>query len=604
MRNRRNDPDADPAKRPGEPPQFGCRRVLRERRALPAEIRARASALVVTALLLAASAGAQRVLPGVRPGDEAPALPAFEAPVKPQRPILPPYPLAGADEGGEVPWEIRTLVEDIRITGNDSLPDSLLREIASPFEGRELSYSDLMALRDQLTLAYVDRGYVTSGATIPEQRIEDGVIEIRIIEGRLQDVDVEVHGRFRPNYFRDRIKAAQPGAVNVLRLQEQLELFQQDPRIQQLQARLEPTAVRGESRLRVIVQERPFYALEVDFDNYRSPSIGALGSGIRAALSNLVGVGDSLFASFAASEGLRAFQAQLEVPITLRDTSLRARYQYTRGDVVDSLFSDLGIESKSQTLGLELRQPLYRSLQTAVTASLQGDWRRSQNFLLGGKIGLPSDYSENGKARATVLRLGIEAAYRSYSQSLVFRSLLSWGIDALGATINGGGLPDGRFVSWLGQLQWASRLPWLDAEMVSRFDVQLASDPLLPMEQFAVGGRYSVRGYRENTLVRDNGWSGSVEVRVPVIERVQSSIRLEVVPFVDVGRAWNDERDSGSIDFSTRTLAGIGIGTRLYVGERSFSEFYWGHRLEKIRRLGEHDLQDDGIYFRIALLWN
>ena len=562
-----------------------------------------ATALIAVLLLLPALASAQRLLPGVRPGDQSPALPPFEPFQEGQRPILPPYPIPEGMEGAEVPWETRIRVEEIRITGNTTLPDEVLRNITSHYEGRQLSYSDLLALRDRLTFAYVDRGYATSGAVLPEQRIEDGIVEIQIVEGRLKEIDVEVHGRFRPSYFRDRIRAGQEGALNVLSLQEQLELFQQDPRIQRLRAHLEPTAVRGESRLRVIVQEHPFYAVGVDFDNYRSPSIGALGGGIRAEFVNLVGVGDALSARFDASEGLRAFQTRLEVPLTLRDTRLRVGYQFSRGDVVDSEFSALGIESKSESLDLALRQPLYRNLRTAVTASLQADWRRSQNFLQGGAVGLPTDYSENGKAKATVLRLGLEAAYRSYQQSVAFRSLLSWGVDALGATINPSGVPDGRFVAWLGQLQWASRLPWLESEVVGRFDVQLASDPLLPMEQFALGGRYSVRGYRENTLVRDNGWSGSLEVRVPVFERIRSSLRVELVPFVDVGRGWNDERNSGSIDFSAHTLASIGIGTRLLLGPRSFAEFYWGHRLRKVRDLGEHDIQDDGIAFRIALEW-
>ena len=34
-----------------------------------------------------------------------------------------------------------------------------------------------------LTLAYIERGYVTSGAVIPDQTIEDGVILIEVIEG-------------------------------------------------------------------------------------------------------------------------------------------------------------------------------------------------------------------------------------------------------------------------------------------------------------------------------------------------------------------------------------------------------------------------------------
>jgi hemolysin activation/secretion protein len=58
--------------------------------------------------------------------------------------------------------------------------------------------------------------------------------------------------------------------------------------------------------------------------------------------------------------------------------------------------------------------------------------------------------------------------------------------------------------------------PW-DTEILFRTDLQLANNPLLPLEQLAVGGRYTVRGYQENQLVRDNGVIAQLEARVPVV---------------------------------------------------------------------------------------
>ena len=71
---------------------------------------------------------------------------------------------------------------------------------------------------------------------------------------------------------------------------------------------------------------------------------------------------------------------------------------------------------------------------------------------------------------------------------------------------------DGRFIAWLGQLQYVYRLPssLLDSQVVGPLDGQLASDPLLSIEKFAIGGARTVRVYRENQLVRDNGVVASV----------------------------------------------------------------------------------------------
>ena len=99
--------------------------------------------------------------------------------------------------------------------------------------------------------------------------------------------------------------------------------------------------------------------------------------------------------------------------------------------------------------------------------------------------------------------------------------------------------PDGRFVAWLGQFQRTRRLSDWGLQGLTRLDVQLASAPLLPLEQIVVGGPYSVRRYRENQLVRDNGVMGSVEARVPVMRSVSWADVVELASFVDAGMAWN-----------------------------------------------------------------
>jgi hemolysin activation/secretion protein len=146
-------------------------------------------------------------------------------------------------------------------------------------------------------------------------------------------------------------------------------------------------------------------------------------------------------------------------------------------------------------------------------------------------------------------------------------------------------------------------LPWLDAQMLTRFDVQLSPDPLLPLEQYAIGGRYTVRGYRENTLVRDQGFNASVELRIPIFERIQPAILIELAPFADVGRSWNNSREGSFANTRPETLASVGVGVRTLLLRRVFGELYWGHLLKHIRDLGDSDLQDDGIHFRLGLTW-
>jgi hemolysin activation/secretion protein len=134
----------------------------------------------------------------------------------------------------------------------------------------------------------------------------------------------------------------------------------------------------------------------------------------------------------------------------------------------------------------------------------------------------------------------------------------------LGATrysihLDGIGVADGTFASWLGQLQWVGRLPerFRSTEMLFRADLQLARDPLLPLEQFAVGGSRTVRGYRQNQLLRDNGFATSIELRIPLLRGQLGRDLLQLAPFADLGGAWNEAKTGGP-----KTLASVGLGLR------------------------------------------
>jgi hemolysin activation/secretion protein len=114
-----------------------------------------------------------------------------------------------------------------------------------------------------------------------------------------------------------------------------------------------------------------------------------------------------------------------------------------------------------------------------------------------------------------------------------------------------------------------------DTLLVLRSSFQLSANPLLSLEQFTLGGLYSVRGYRQDLLLTDNGVFASAEVRLPVL-RVDS-VRgvLQVAPFVDFGVAWNNPSNPISTP-NPNTLASIGLGLQWQMGGRLDVRLDWG----------------------------
>lgn len=174
------------------------------------------------------------------------------------------------------------------------------------------------------------------------------------------------------------------------------------------------------------------------------------------------------------------------------------------------------------------------------------------------------------------------------------RSQFNVGLDVLDATINENG-PDSRFFTWQGQGQWVRSLG-PDSLLLVRGGVQLSTDSLLTLEQFGLGGQSTVRGYRQDQLLTDNGVLGSIELRLPVLREPTNDLLLQLTPFLDVGHGWNHNGDTPDLEM----LLGIGTGILLTINENLTARFDWGIPLTSVDSDG-NSLQENGLYFSIGI---
>ena len=556
-------------------------------------------------LFLTASTYAQ-ITPGFDPtgrsGDERPEILEEKTPSPPPKMVLPPPPPIKR-EAEKLPVK-GVFVRKITVSGSTVFSPEELAEVTAPYENRELTNEDLEALRRALTIYYINNGYVNSGAFIPDQSVVDGVIRLQIIEGELTHIEIEGNKWFGDAFLEDRLKLGAGPPVNIKPLQHRLQLLQQDERIKRVHAELRPGVTPGEGVLIVSVEEQVPFKIWLGFNNYQSPSVGAERGLLTLAHQNVTGHGDILSFTYGRSEGLKP---QIDVwysfPVTAQDTTLTLRYRKNDFYVVKRPFQDLDIESDSDIYALTLRHPFYRTLNQEFAMGLTGEHLRNKTFLLGEPFSF-SLGAEAGESVVTALRFSQDWTYRTQNQVMAARSRFSLGIDALDATDRRSGIPDGQFFAWLGQFQLARELGSRGIQLLFRADVQLSDDPLLSLEQIGVGGRYSVRGYRENLLVRDQAIIASLESRLPLLRNKRWAEYLQLVPFIDYGRARNRDLPTPS----PKSISSIGMGLRWGaalmrspVEIRIQSEIYWGYALRDVDITGEYDPQDDGIHFQLVL---
>ena len=516
--------------------------------------------------------------------------------------ILPPAPVP--ERRGPFP-KVTVFTREIRLMGSTVFTAEELAQVTDPFRNREVTSEDIESLRVALTLLYVKHGYSTSGALVPDQAIVDGVLTIQIVEGKLGRIDVEGNYWFRTSYFTSRLRLDAGPPVNVQALQQRLQRFQTDHRIERINAELKPGETRGDSVLNVRVAERRPIKAWLEYNNFTSPGVGSNQVFGTIADENLLGFGDRLRVRYGQSFGTDSnahgsginpnLSVNYVVPITPYDTTFGFDYRKLDFTAIQSSFKPLDITGKLQTFAFTLRQPILQSPSQELALALTGQSQSFETTLLGNPFEFQRG-STNGVSQVSVLRFLQEYVQRSPNQVISALSRMSFGLPILGATVNGGSeQATGEFFSWLGQTQLVRRLNPTNIQLLARADLQVSNKHLFVMEQMAVGGRYSVRGYREFTLLRDNVFLGSLEARIPLYTSAIGKELLYLVPFFDYGRAWNTTVTADSPEW----LASVGVGTIWHFWEGSRFEVYWGQRLKNVNN-PQTNLQDYGVHLQLV----
>ncbi|MBD2516554.1 ShlB/FhaC/HecB family hemolysin secretion/activation protein [Nostoc sp. FACHB-973] len=480
------------------------------------------------------------------------------------------------------------LVKKVEVFGTTVLKDEI-GELIKRFENRQVTFGDLIQLRSDITELYIKKGYVTSGAFLPNnQNLTDGVVEIQVVEGQLEKIELGGLRRLEPVYVRSRLQKASSAPLNQKRLEEALQLLQLDPLIERVNAQLTAGSTPGSNILQVIITEAPAFHGGVFAANNQTPSIGSTQAGVFLSHDNLLGFGDSLSAEYGITEGLNIYNISYTIPINANNGTLGFRVNNSDSRIIEDQFRDLDIKSEAQTYSFNYRQPLYRKPQSEFAIGLGLDLRRSQTFLFNDIPFSFSEGPENGLTKVTVIRFSQDWVERSATRVLAARSQFSLGIGAFDATVNDLGT-DGRFFSWLGQFQWVQRLSPRTI-LLTRLNAQFTGDSLLSLEKFSIGGVDTVRGYRQNEFVADNGITGSVEARIPIT----SSNALQIAPFFDVGTAWNNGGNSSN----SETFASLGLGL-IWQPIRDLNlRLDYGIPLINVNREG-NTLQDNGLSFSL-----
>ncbi len=487
------------------------------------------------------------------------------------------------------------LLNDIKFSGNTVFSDKELKQVAVPYLNKMVSLPDLESLRFLLTQFYSSKGYMNSGVLLPDQHIQNGRVSYQVIEGNIAEIHISGNDGLHTDYITERLNISKDQVFNKKLLQKGFQYLLADPLIKRLNGQLKPSDKMGQAILQLdITREKPYHFI-ISLDNHHATSTGEFQGSIDSVIRNITGYGDSLQLGLNASEGSQAVNGMYFFPINANNTQVVAEFNYNNALVVESSLKKADIKSKYHALALGVHHPLIKQATQELSLDLMLGLRKNKTSFLG--VGTPFSEGDeaDGKSTSSAIRFSQNYTQRQESMVIALRSTFNVGINAFNATTHADNVADSRFLSWIGQVQIAKKVGESLGQIIAKTNIQLSNDKLLAVEKVSVGGPKSVRGYRANYLIKDNGVDASLEYHYPLLTQAdKNNTVVNTVFFIDAGTAWDHKADSQRSSVSS---AGLGFVLKR---KNLSAEIFFAHPFKKANLQNGNYLQDEGISFRLS----
>ncbi|WP_112908664.1 ShlB/FhaC/HecB family hemolysin secretion/activation protein [Rhizobium leguminosarum] len=393
-------------------------------------------------------------------------------------------------------------------------------KVTAPYGNRCVGLAEINAVLRDVTHLYIDHGYVTSRAYVPQQDIaKTRILRLLVVEGTLSDIYLngqKVAGS-------GSLATAFPGLIGrVVNIRDIEQGLDQMNRLQANDAKsaMLPGPKDGTSILNI--ENRPGRPWHVSLgnNNMGQESTGFSRSSASLGLDDLLDINDQWSFSYEHSgpdypwrndgKGYgNSYSGSVSVPYGYSTVSLNGSwYQYE--SAVEGNFQSLETSGNSGQAGLGIDRVVLRDKDSITTVRSSLTYKQTNNFLLGNLI-------EVGSRRYTVGEIGISHSRRMFGGIWVFDASYDKGLglfDAVEPGDPGAGNANPRFSKFNATISVTQpfTLAGRQLELTSLLSGQYSPDNLLGAEQISLGSYSNVRGTRESVLFGNNGMFSHNEI--------------------------------------------------------------------------------------------
>lgn len=432
-----------------------------------------------------------------------------------------------------------------------TLAQATLDEATRPFVGAPLDRDMLQKLANAITAAYAKSDIAFYAVSIPAQSAADGVLLVRVVEGRIVEYALKSETRSTPK----RLIAAhvrrlmRETPTHKSTIERTLSLLRDIPG-QTVQAQLRGTAKPGELALDLDVSRKQVeMTVNVDNRGVVNVTTGAQVQ-VAVALNGLLREGDSTRLSGylpLQPHRYQLYTASHMTPIGSSGTTIGLSGAYVR-----TRTRGLDILGEAKQLGIVVAHPLIRSYKRNLTLTASFDGTNSDNYYLDTAF---------GGFRTRAVRLGASWSSVATTSGYGVSLSLSHGFSGLGSREIAGYSRAGFRKANL-QATFVKELsPALAAKVTTR--AQYSPDRLPTTERFVLGGEGAGLAFRDGFLTADKAAAAGAEVSLRVAGKKTDRRQLTVFTYVDGALARSYARPLYGLVARDYSLASAGVGARI-----------------------------------------
>lgn len=486
--------------------------------------------------------------------------------LKPPEIFPPPQPKP--DEGP------RFSIKKIKLTGIESFSPDHFDAIKKSYEERDVSFAELNNLTKEIAQEYLRHGILAT-CFIPQQKIQDGIFAIQVVEARMGVLHINEHKYFKQNRINYYWKLRKEEIVKYPTILQSLSLINKNPDREAKAIFHKGTQPKTTDVTLDVKTNFPMhFSYGLDNEGVTSTGKNRMNLGVRH--NNFIGLDDTLLSGYLFGKDFNGIYTYHSIPITNFGTTLVYGHSYSKA-APKKEFEASGIHAMARDITVALHQDLFREGQPAGEVHLELDAKDNTTIENSGTT---------IRDRLRVIRLGFDLLSRKFNQATYLITEISQGINGLGARrLNSFSSREAENVFTKLNVTFQFRHPLLfGLQGNTQIKGQVASTRLTPEEGFYLGGISSVRGYPSGDFLADDALQTNTELLLPAFfipdslpmpfSKKSFKDNVTFITFLDYG--WGNKRDHLTNEKDTANLMSTGAGLRILILDKAILRLEWG----------------------------